>query len=307
MRRLFLPIGLLALALPAAAFAELDCNALYGRLGISEQEGELMLVRRPGGALDPVYKQNMLRVASSFDELLGRSEPLSDFPTWLKEQHKLAVLGKEPSSYYWPEVYQFRDGRQVKASYEVASSAAGTFRHFRTDPPVNNFLSHEVPVASEVLAEMAARTQGRAPKIVMLGPVPFQYQFPQVDGIPAEALPRYSLASGGKVKFDYPPAKYLPRYLDQMGESLERVRSGLKAPHPDRAAVLGDLARYYHLAMIGHPFMRVNNSLVMVQVNVALRKLGMKPVAHGDLDYLVRSLDSGAARDAFIDYVNRNQ
>lgn len=300
-------LGLIALASPPAAWAATGCEAIYAKLGLSEQEADLMLVRKAGGTLDPVYRSNMMRVAASFDELIARGEPLADFPTWLKEQHKLAVIGEAPSTYYWPEVYQFRNGSQVKASYEVASSGAGTFRHLRTDPPVDRFLTHEVPVSAEVLAELAARSQGRAPKMIMLGPVPYQYHFPQVDGIPAEALPRYNLMHGGKVKFDYPPAKYLPLYLKEMGASLERVRIGLNAAKPDRTAVLGDLARYYHTAMIGHPFLRVNNSMVMVQVNVALRKLGMKPVAHGDLDYLVRSLDSAAARDAFIDYVNKNQ
>lgn len=310
LRGIFGSLGLAALAAGAGpASASPPCEKLYAKLSFSDDEITRGFVRRPGGALDPVYRANMLRVTEAFDQALARKEAPADFAAWFAEQHRLAVIGEAPGSFYWPEVNTLRDGREVPSNLATAETAAGIYRHLRRDQPAATYLTQEVKLGAETLAEIAERTKDRAAQTVMVGPgIPFSYHFPMVDGIPAEALPRYTVNKGaGNVKFDYPAAKFVPDYVAEMKASFGRLRTGLAAPVVNRDAVLGELARYYHLAMIGHPFMRVNNSLVMAEVNVVLKRLGMKPVAHGDLDYVVRSLDSDGARAAFLDFVRRGQ
>lgn len=311
MIRLFFLGGALALALPLApAFAEGPAP-----LALSEKEIAVAFVRRPSGnGLDPVYRANMLRVTESFDRALrdgiagGSGNGSGDFSAWFAEQHRLAVLGTAPGTFYWPEENTRKDGVKIPAHIGVAEAGSGVYRHLRRDQAPGEFLTQEVKLGAETLSEIATRTANRPPRTITIGPgIPYSYHFPVVDGIPTAALPRYTVSSVGGVKYDYPPAKFVPLYVAEMAASFGRLRAMLAGGSVDQEAALGELARFYHLAMIGHPFMRVNNSLLMAEVNVVLKRLGMKPVPHGDLDYVVRSLDSDGARAAFLGYVRAAQ
>jgi hypothetical protein len=300
------PLSLLLLASNAWA-DELDCSDFFARLGITPEQSEAMYLRRASATpIDAVYKNNMMRVGRSFENFLEQKEPLGDFTAWLADQHKLSVMGEKPGTFYWPEVGRTRSGGTIPSNIVIAEGGAGSYRHFRPDPPADRWLTQELPMSAETLAEIKRLAGDRKPVAVMNSGIPSMYHIPNIDGIPKEALPRYTI-SMDKVKFDYPPSKFVPQYLREMGASMERVRGLMQAPNRNTDSVLKELGHYYHLIMVGHPFMRVNNSMAMAQINVALRKLGMKPVLHGDLDYVVRGLDSNAARDAFVEFVKKGQ
>ena len=70
-----------------------------------------------------------------------------------------------------------------------------------------------------------------------------------------------------------------PRILARMEEALTEA-----ARRPARAAV-PLLAEYYHLGINSHLFERVNNSLLMAQVNHVLHDKELLGIPHGNLDH----------------------
>jgi len=299
---------------PNRALAASSCRALYvGDLaGLSPLEKALraenfakMFLRFTAGEVDATYLANMIRLARAFEARLLDKAPLADFTEFLREQHRMAILGQEPGTFYWPETNYRHDGYAIPANIVPAQSYAGRYRS-EVGAPSDKYLHHEVLVAAEIREKILALTNNQTIKATSVGGVPFRFKHPQVEGIPEEAGPRYSI-SGDKIQFDYPAPKYIRLYLAEMAKSLEFIHQQLQSGAPDRELVLKALARYYHLVAVGHPFLRVNNSLVMAEVNVVLLQIGMNTVPHGDLDYLMRSLDSADAEQVFVAYILQNQ
>ena len=187
-----------------------------------------------------------------------------------------------------------------------ARANAGRFRSENEGGVRERPLIHEVPVRPEVIQKIKELIGNQKQELILLATVPTRAFSPQIDGVPAVASPRYFIL-GKRIRYEYPAPKFLKIYLQEMKKSFDQIYESLHQSSPDRDAALKALAHYYHLSMIGHPFQRANNSLVMAQVNTTLKLLGLKPVFHGELDFVVRSLDSAEAENEFLNYVWKNQ
>ncbi len=67
------------------------------------------------------------------------------------------------------------------------------------------------------------------------------------------------------------------------------------------------IARYYQYAIASHMFPAGNNSLFMNQVNYMLKKSGLKPVMHGELDAMANILSQKDFEKHFSEYVLKRQ
>ena len=74
-----------------------------------------------------------------------------------------------------------------------------------------------------------------------------------------------------------PQNKYVKYYINKMEEIMNCLRNGNKS--------LDLLGHYIQLGVIGHPFEKVNFSLIMSEVNYILDLWGYIPINHGYLDF----------------------
>jgi hypothetical protein len=289
------------------AQAQETCQIAFGgnnRTPASEYP-ERMFARGEGAKLETTYFENMKFVASAFeawiDGLVATTPPhpravqeeMSGELQFLSAQHRAVVYGDGQHGVYWP-------GLRLEAD-----ALAGTYRSWVQTPKYNDPLEHHHQPSPLVRAEIERMRGPQARLTTMTSGIP-QVRFKvSINDIDSAAAPTYRF-DGSKIVYFYPAPSRVPEYLGAMGQALAETRSRLHQ-RQSRDAVLQSLARYYHLAMIGHPFVRANNSLVMAQVNVILRRLGMKEVVHGELDYIVRSLDSQQAEAYFVSYVKSLQ
>ncbi|MGE3973471.1 MAG: hypothetical protein AB7F59_02985 [Bdellovibrionales bacterium] len=92
----------------------------------------------------------------------------------------------------------------------------------------------------------------------------------------------------------------------KMSHLLSEIRLDLQQKKPTRT-VLEKLAYYYQLGCFAHTFERINNSILMAQVNVVLSLLSITPIPHGNMDMIMRSVDTDKATEYFfqqIEHVN---
>ena len=103
------------------------------------------------------------------------------------------------------------------------------------------------------------------------------------DGLPEGAWTQtmpVRRSEGIWVRHKFVHSEYQPEVLKRMESQLERAADP-KLPRGDR---LDALANYYQLGINCHLFSRVNNSLLMAQVNALLRTEGLIGIGHGILD-----------------------
>jgi hypothetical protein len=74
--------------------------------------------------------------------------------------------------------------------------------------------------------------------------------------------------------------------------------------YKDWNLLLQALATYFHLGIHAHAFVRINQSLLMAQVNYILMLNRFRPVYHGYADLAAAFLDTGDFRDYFMRYVS---
>lgn len=99
----------------------------------------------------------------------------------------------------------------------------------------------------------------------------------------------------------FPSASFIPKYLERMRMSLKEFKS-VKDPQYKR----NHLSDAYHAGIRSQAFETVWNSEMMGIVNFFLqRRLGLKPVAHGDLDYHAFFLSQWAFRKHFNSHIDQ--
>lgn len=311
---------------------------LISKRNFDSPELQAIFLRRGAGPADPRYINNMVETMIHFDQWLRgeiryttRKTPFHNMPeyTWptvtafeqlLTRLHTIAVLGPKGESTYWPDDATPGGFSDESVRRRAAENAAGQYRHMDPRQRQNEALVHHHELSPETFFDLMSFRKHATKKLESLGSVPMQFFVPQIRGIPERALPKYTIIEAQrKAIYSYPSPSQLKAYLQEMGLTLDRVRANLglyEAPTSRadltasatlRQRILEDLAHYYHLGVIGHPFMRVNNSVLMGQVNTVLLHLDLKPIQHGDMDYVVRSLDSEDAARYFIDQIVKAQ
>ena len=111
----------------------------------------------------------------------------------------------------------------------------------------------------------------------------------------------------------FPDPSWVGTYRDLAGcrfiEALEATRFtrfGAGA-RPNARLALHAVADYYHTFINGHPFVRINDSVAMTEVNGLLERLGYDAVDHGYLDIVAFNLDYMDFRDYFEEFVALGQ
>jgi hypothetical protein len=119
----------------------------------------------------------------------------------------------------------------------------------------------------------------------------------ELSGLPEEAWAGYQTNAVG-LAFVVPPVEQMPAVLARMGELLRLTFESL-----DRPEGLTHLSDYLHTCCCTHLFHRANFSLFMTQVNFVLERMGLKPIAHGYLDYAAMCLGYEEFRELFTSAV----
>lgn len=93
----------------------------------------------------------------------------------------------------------------------------------------------------------------------------------------------YKGSTGTVFSYSFPAPLALKAYYKKAGKILDRIRDERERPWSD--STRDELALYFHVATNAHFFRRVNNAILMAQVNSILISKGLKPMIHGYLDY----------------------
>jgi hypothetical protein len=124
----------------------------------------------------------------------------------------------------------------------------------------------------------------------------------KLEGIPNEALPLHDIKRPNLPnrdwRFYYIQAKWVPTYLTRMSQLMNSVLDEIHGKR-NLQKMISDLADYHQLFSIAHPFVRVNNSIALSQVNYVLELLKLNGIAHGELDHWSMYLDSTDYRKMF--------
>lgn len=97
------------------------------------------------------------------------------------------------------------------------------------------------------------------------------------------------------------------KHLVASKEALVRLKLG-RGPPASLEKLLRDplfdhLADYYHTAISGHFFHKVNNSMLMPEIDTFLEELGLPPVPQGGLDLVAIRMDYLPFRQYFREYL----
>lgn len=108
-------------------------------------------------------------------------------------------------------------------------------------------------------------------------------------------LPSVFNSTEGHPVVIYPHPSIINRYLRRMAEVMELIRA-----EPDQTRLLDLLSVYYQLGISAHTYERINNSLLMAQVNYILTRRGLRGISHRDLDILAITRSTAEFRTFFI-------
>jgi len=322
--RLFtnLTLALLVVA-PSVALAA-NCRDLYAELaprGVFLSSADSVAV--------PQYLVNGQRAYRRAAEYLRAERSAGTdaeaFTEMLKASHRDLVLGEDGRGAF---SHPGSDGH----SFNTINVRAG---EFRAHVPTYRFrMSDSREKAGEGLLRELARDSGHltgaSERVSPSGPLgrpleqrevtlEYSIRLPSEDDSPSDGalLSKRALSfirdkSNGEVRVDgftvrYPPAAELPKLTSQMGRlygELSRLTRGGALSEADRSHAVDVLADYVQLGAVAHLFERVNMSLVMIQANAALERLGMPQVYHGALDLYANALDSASFRSLFRKYLS---
>lgn len=142
------------------------------------------------------------------------------------------------------------------------------------------------------------------------------FKIPQVENGEAEKVSRGLVNEGNvwegasnsvviSLKHRVPEPEFVELYIKRGETLMTEIRALLKTRArganvdiDKRITTL--LADYYQVMINAHPFVRINHSLFMNQVNYVLLLMGRKPLAHSDMDFLAMILDSAQFRGLFL-------
>lgn len=116
---------------------------------------------------------------------------------------------------------------------------------------------------------------------------------------------KYSLIN--TVKHEVPSPESINQYISHGQKLMNQIKTLMKQRSQFRGAdlnqidslILNQLSDYYQIMINAHPFVRINHSLFMNQVNFILNQLGRNNLSHTEMDWLAMALDSQQFRKLF--------
>lgn len=255
-----------------------------------------------------------------FENADTRSNTEKQFVAMLRAVHLATVLGPFSKSISDSEKHLHYAGASSGATAERIFP--GTFRFeiqsrwsagSATAPQTVHFDVFFVMESSEVASAFYySKVRSLIPRGSM-EPKNTSIGFTQIEGIPEVArskrlfLQRKSEGDRLEWKHEYAPAEATPLYLKEMASKMVAIKrlhsDGARLQPTARAKVVELLADYHHLFINGLPFLRVNNSIAMAQVNVVLLSFGMNGVSHRWADFVALGLSTKQYRKYFAELV----
>ena len=217
------------------------------------------------------YHLNALECQTRFaiwlDDAAGRPVDVAEMMAVHRQMHKVAALGESGERPYVDTCEEMLD------MYEPGELRDGSFA---------NRLSGQRPGAP-AYARAVLEELGLSPPLSD-GPVP-------IPGVPQSKESSFN-SRNGKVHL-YPAGGE-----DNLRPYFERAAAILAAlpapPGPDSTpgpAVVEQIGQYYYALINAKPFVQINNSILMAEVNVLLARHGFPPVAHGWIDHIAYRTD----------------
>ena len=247
-------------------------------------EGLTTFKKLPTSPVIPEYLECQLEGLTYFDKVFrGENGYHSSYNDILIEHHRILATGLEGERNY----------KVGGISKEYSKDVAGKVRP--TEGRVAFVVGDKemVNVILRALTEIEFYPDG-------------QWEI-QIDEIPPDAR-----SSGTRVRRGFgimhPDGKYIPLYFSKMDECLSLIRylsSEIeRRGYKDKNLLLQALATYFHLGIQAHAFVRINQSLLMAQVNYILMLNRFRPVCHGYVDLAAAFLDTGYFCNYFMHYVS---
>lgn len=289
----------------------LDELAAHGHIFSPQDYEDIVYLRGPGDLVEtrrrnPRFLPNTKAAHADFEKwfsewLDGKSVT---FPLWqkaLRERHKIATGFNSRTAHLGPaDSYRadsgdivlpgfFRNEGEDDVSFYGQGNtqeSAKTLEHVNVWLAAHDFETWDMrsPRSVEVNGlDILATDRGRLSTS--------SYSYPQVPMI-----------------FFYPDDLDVDLFLQLGWNRLKEVKRGIVAYRrwnrpATRAGTLNAIADYYHTSIIGHYFRKVNNSMLMPEVNTFLRHLGLKPMQHGSLDLVAIRMDYIPFRAYFLEYL----
>lgn len=129
---------------------------------------------------------------------------------------------------------------------------------------------------------------------------------PSVKNIPQDIWPKFGMVFSDW-KFEpavFPPlSRNLAMYRAEMANQMTRIKRLVQRGNTPKKVLLEAISDYYHTSLKSHPFLSVNNSLLMLQVNYLLLNAGLNPVNHSNLDRKVFLYSWETFRTKFFSHV----
>jgi len=250
---------------------------------LRSSEGLIAFKKLPTSPVLPAYLECQLEGLTYFDKVFrGENGCHSSYNDIMIEHHHILATGLEGERNY----------KVGGISKEYSKDVAGKLR------PTEGRVAFVVGDKKMVNAILRALTE--------IEFYPDGEWEIQIDEIPPDAK-----SIGTRVKQGFsimpPDAKYIPLYFSKMDECLSLIRllsSEIEIRgYKDRNSLPQALAAYFHLGIHAHAFVRINQSLLMAQVNYILMLNRFRPVCHGYVDLAAAFLDSGDFRNYFTRYV----
>ncbi len=245
------------------------------------------LVRFPQqGRPNRAYIRNQNRAVQIFQEWLDSSS--ENYFTMLYLAQTSALV----------EPYYLNGTKNTKMDASEVEAGRIRWRDISHSFPLSNYL--------EILSRLAAIA--RSKRVADTGAS--EWKNP-IEGVAPEYWPRnFALFDSEdnivELHHYYPPFRHVLDYIESAGQQMRNIRRDLKRG-VERDVVLRELCQYFHTAINGHIFPRVNNSILMGQVNLILRRIGMNPISHDKLDYWAFVLPPDVFVPVMMDFIFKNQ
>jgi hypothetical protein len=259
-----------------ALLSSAETRERLAKLGIDKDAGAWRALQFPIGAkrvreLSDVYVKNVTESLVSWSEYFDSDKhDYESFVSALQEQHRAAVIGDGSAPY--TGYFLGNTG----GSYLV--DRAGEFRQgYTPDVQLDKFFLSGISIFQKSQAQRYLVEHVREGSIA-------------IDGIPPQAQATMDRTVRGFYYRSTEP-EFVPLYLQKMHGLMEQIRRCEKCSVQE----IGNLAaHYFRLGVIAHPFLRVNSSLFMVQINYFLLKRGFSGLTHSTESPLSARLDAYA-------------
>ncbi|MFW9901096.1 MAG: hypothetical protein ACFFDY_07380 [Candidatus Thorarchaeota archaeon] len=249
-------------------------------------EGLSAFAKNPESTLLPEYIECQIEGLQFFDQYF-RCDSIQhlSFNDFICEHHRIISTGVSGNRNYKIRVISFENSKDYKSELRPAGYRAGY--------PIED--TEIINIILQAFKEIGINPQGEW-KI-------------NVDGIPSYALPSGIRLPNG-LHIIYPDGKYIPLYFSKMNEKLSQLRN-LSACNSNfqqstSNTILHNLAIYYHLGITLHAFKRINQSLLMSQINYLLKYNGFNFIYHDNLDFIALFMDTKDFCNFFSRYVLSN-